>query len=232
MVCTSLNEPSFRQYIFSTFLPEKTSGLILQWYSSYLLKQPAVWYTSVSLDCPHKRGSMLWATQSMECEHPWFVHIIYTIVLCVLQCTFLLRLVTCWLDFFSWKWKYVTVYVCVFLRSPMNLLESHARFSLNNHANEGSDDRGSVGLSSAQQLLQDETGRSISADANSNTPQDSYFSFLLLRHLHIRDLRNKVWLIWRQLFVSSISCFWSLLFFFSVSQYTQLLHFSWAYSHN
>ena len=73
----------------------------------------------------------------------------------------------------------------------MDLSESHTKFSLEEHSSEGAHDRGSVRLSSALQLLQEDTGRSISAQANS-TPQDSFFSFLLLRHLRIRDLRSKV----------------------------------------
>ena len=84
-----------------------------------------------------------------------------------------------------------TIIVFISHYSPMDLNESHTRFSLEEHNNEGAHDRGSVRLSSALQLLQEDTGRSISAQANS-TPQDSFFSFLLLRHLHIRDLRSKV----------------------------------------
>ena len=61
-VCTSLNGlPSFRQCIFLTFLLERAAWFCSDRRSdSFMpatpacsLKQPAIWYTSVSQDCPN-----------------------------------------------------------------------------------------------------------------------------------------------------------------------------------
>ena len=58
-------------------------------------------------------------------------------------------------------------------------------------AEDPSKNRGSVEFPEATRLLELEGGRRISSQAQ-NMPQDSYFSFLLLRHLRIRDLKHKV----------------------------------------
>ena len=46
-------------------------------------------------------------------------------------------------------------------------------------------------VSEAMKLINNSGGRRVSSKAHS-APKDAYFSFLLLRHLRIRDLRNKV----------------------------------------
>ena len=53
------------------------------------------------------------------------------------------------------------------------------------------DTRGSVGFPEAVLLLEEEDGRRVSAQAQ-NMPQNAYFGFMLLRHVRIRDIRNKV----------------------------------------
>ena len=49
----------------------------------------------------------------------------------------------------------------------------------------------SVDIPEAMQLIHSEGGRKVSSQAVS-APKDGYFAFVLLRHLRIRDLRNKV----------------------------------------
>ena len=57
---------------------------------------------------------------------------------------------------------------------------------------EGESEKGSeFEVSEAMKLINNSSGRRVSSKANS-APKDAYFSFLLLRHLRIRDLRNKV----------------------------------------
>ena len=46
-------------------------------------------------------------------------------------------------------------------------------------------------VAEAMKLIHNDNGRRVSSKANS-APKDAYFSFLLMRHLRIRDLRNKV----------------------------------------
>ena len=46
-------------------------------------------------------------------------------------------------------------------------------------------------VAEAMKLIHNDSGRRVSSKANS-APKDAYFSFLLMRHLRIRDLRNKV----------------------------------------
>ena len=46
-------------------------------------------------------------------------------------------------------------------------------------------------VAEAMKLIHNDSGRRVSSQANS-APKDAYFSFLLMRHLRIRDLRNKV----------------------------------------
>ena len=46
-------------------------------------------------------------------------------------------------------------------------------------------------VSEAMKLINNSGVRRVSSKAHS-APKDAYFSFLLLRHLRIRDLRNKV----------------------------------------
>lgn len=46
-------------------------------------------------------------------------------------------------------------------------------------------------VSEAMKLIHNSGGRNVSSKAHS-APKDAYFSFLLLRHLRIRDLRSKV----------------------------------------
>lgn len=50
---------------------------------------------------------------------------------------------------------------------------------------------GEFEVSEAMKLINNSGGRRVSAKAHS-APKDAYFSFLLLRHLRIRDLKNKV----------------------------------------
>ena len=69
---------------------------------------------------------------------------------------------------------------------------SAGRFTFEEKPTEDSSkNRGSVDFPEATRLLELEGGRRISSQAQ-NMPQDAYFSFLLLRHLRIRDLRHKV----------------------------------------
>lgn len=49
----------------------------------------------------------------------------------------------------------------------------------------------SVDISEAMQLIHSKGGRKVSSQATS-APKDGYFAFLLLRHLRIRDMRNRV----------------------------------------
>ena len=46
-------------------------------------------------------------------------------------------------------------------------------------------------VAEAMKLIHNDSGRRVSSKAHS-APKDAYFSFLLMRHLRIRDLRNKV----------------------------------------
>lgn len=46
-------------------------------------------------------------------------------------------------------------------------------------------------VAEAMKLIHNDGGRCVSSKAHS-APKDAYFSFLLMRHLRIRDLRNKV----------------------------------------
>ena len=48
-----------------------------------------------------------------------------------------------------------------------------------------------VDIPEAMQLIHSEGGRKVSSQASS-TPKDGYFAFVLLRHLRIRDMRNRV----------------------------------------
>ena len=57
---------------------------------------------------------------------------------------------------------------------------------------EGESEKGSeFEVTEAMKLINNSNGRRVSSKASS-APKDAYFSFLLLRHLRIRDLRNKV----------------------------------------
>ena len=70
--------------------------------------------------------------------------------------------------------------------------QSAGRFTFEEKpAEESSKNRGSVDFPDATRLLEVEEGRRISSQAQ-NMPQDAYFSYLLLRHLRIRDLKHKV----------------------------------------
>lgn len=46
-------------------------------------------------------------------------------------------------------------------------------------------------VAEAMKLIHNDSGRRVSSKAHS-APKDAYFSFLLMRHLRIRDLRHKV----------------------------------------
>lgn len=78
------------------------------------------------------------------------------------------------------------------LNSPTNMEQSTGKFAFEEKLTEDpSKHRGSVDFPEATRLLELEGGRRISSKAQ-NMPQDAYFSFLLLRHLRIRDLQHKV----------------------------------------
>lgn len=61
-------------------------------------------------------------------------------------------------------------------------------------ANEGEDPsnkEANFDVPDAMKLINNPGGRNLSSKAHSS-PKDAYFGFLLLRHLKIRDVRNKV----------------------------------------
>ena len=59
---------------------------------------------------------------------------------------------------------------------------------------EGEDGNGrKLDMPSALRIILNNGGRKVSSKAK-QVSKDAYLGFLLLRHLRIRDLRNKVWL--------------------------------------
>ena len=56
---------------------------------------------------------------------------------------------------------------------------------------EGGPSNQHIGVPAAMKVINNEGGRRVSSKAEA-VPKDAYFAFLLLRHLRIRDMRNKV----------------------------------------
>ena len=56
---------------------------------------------------------------------------------------------------------------------------------------EGDPSNQHIGVPAAMKVINNEGGRKVSSKAEA-VPKDAYFAFLLLRHLRIRDMRNKV----------------------------------------
>ena len=74
----------------------------------------------------------------------------------------------------------------------MNKEEKTNKFSFHEqHKDNLSENRGSVGMDEALKLLDEEEGHKISAKASS-LPRDSLFAYILLRHMRIRDTKYKV----------------------------------------
>ena len=56
---------------------------------------------------------------------------------------------------------------------------------------EGDPSNQHIGVPAAMKVINNDGGRKVSSKAEA-VPKDAYFAFLLLRHLRIRDMRNKV----------------------------------------
>ena len=75
----------------------------------------------------------------------------------------------------------------------MNVEELTAKFTLDDQEKSKlSDKRGSLEMDEALQLLDQDEGRRISTNAEKLPRRDLLFSYILLRHLRIRDIRYKV----------------------------------------
>ena len=93
----------------------------------------------------------------------------------------------------------VCVCVCVCVCSPLSPEDENGGFDTfvdSNENDEGGESPsnpkgGEFEVSEAMKLIHNDSGRRVSSKAHS-APKDAYFSFLLMRHLRIRDLRNKV----------------------------------------
>ena len=90
----------------------------------------------------------------------------------------------------------MTLYI-LYLHSPISTEDENGFDSLvdTSESDDGENPSNPKGnefeVAEAVKLIHNNNGRRVSSKAHS-APKDAYFSFLLMRHLRIRDLRNKV----------------------------------------
>jgi hypothetical protein len=86
-------------------------------------------------------------------------------------------------------WK--CIYSAVDMRNPRNIDEAPTKFAFDDQKKSNlSETRGSIGINEAMSMLDEDEGRKISTNADT-LPRDPLFSYILLRHLQIRDARYK-----------------------------------------
>ena len=87
--------------------------------------------------------------------------------------------------------------ICTYIHSPLSTEDLGNENGFDSFVEMSEVDEGAshkendFDVSEAMKLINNSNSRRVSSKAHS-APKDAYFSFLLLRHLRIRDLKNKV----------------------------------------